>query len=90
MENIEFERLLEVCRLSLTATEFSSIKKDIDEILTYFNTLESIDTEGVEEAFHPVKIPEKTRDDTPEEFKDSNLILDNTKTYRFYVVGPEL
>ncbi len=90
MENIEFERLLEVCRLSLTATEFSSIKKDIDEILTYFDTLESVDTEGVEEAFHPVTIPEKTREDIPEEFKDTDLILDNTKTYRFYVVGPEL
>ncbi len=90
MENIEFERLLEVCRLSLTEAEFSSIKKDIDEILIYFDTLKSIDTEGIEEAFHPVVIPEKTRDDIPEEFKDTQLILNNTKTYRFYVVGPEL
>ncbi len=90
MDEKEFKRLLKICRIRLTDKEHLAIKKDVEEILGYFSTLESIDTEGVKESFHPVIIQEKTAEDIPNEFKEIQAILENTKTYRFYVVGPEL
>ncbi len=90
MDNAEFDRLLKICRIHLDKSEYQSIKKDVDEILEYFKILDEVDTSKVVEAFHPIKIPEKTSDDTIQEFNNTEGILKNSKTYRFYVVGPDL
>ncbi len=90
MDNNEFNRLLKVCRIKLEESEYDSIKKDVNEILEYFKVLNELDTSGVLEAYHPIKIPEKTHDDTVFKFNNTEGILKNTKTYRFYVVGPDL
>ncbi|MGC8479147.1 MAG: Asp-tRNA(Asn)/Glu-tRNA(Gln) amidotransferase subunit GatC [Candidatus Micrarchaeia archaeon] len=90
MEDYEFDRLVKICRLKLSSTESAEIKKDINEILEYFKILEDIDTKEVTEAFHPVEIPEKYNEDVPLDFDNIEGILKNTKTYRFYVVGPEI
>lgn len=90
LEDKEFSRLLSICRIQLSESERQLIKKDVDEIISYFNSLAEVSTKGVKEAYHPIKIKEKLRDDEPSEFSDTNLILKNTKTYRFYVVGPNV
>lgn len=90
MEDKEFNRLLKICRIKLNENEYSSIKNDVEEIINYFDSLKSVKTDETNEAFHPILIPEKTAEDIPEEFDDIPAILKNTKTYRFYVVGPEL
>lgn len=90
MDAKEFNKLLETCRLELNESESDKIKKDIEEVITYFNILDSIDCENLEPAYHAVDIPETTRDDSTEEFTDKKAILDNTKTHRFYVIGPEI
>lgn len=90
MEDKDFERLLKICRIRLSEKEKPRIKSDIEEVITYFNVLEEVRTEGVEAAYHPLRVPEKLREDKVEECEDVELILKNAKTYRFYVVGPRI
>ncbi|MEM0201383.1 MAG: Asp-tRNA(Asn)/Glu-tRNA(Gln) amidotransferase subunit GatC [Candidatus Micrarchaeaceae archaeon] len=90
MDDTEFNRLLKICRIKLNEKEYNSIKKDVNEILDYFKILNELDTSKVSEAFHPIKIPEKLEEDNINDFDNVEGILKNSKTYRFYVVGPDL
>ncbi len=90
VDDAEFIRLLKICRIHPSESELPALKKNVDEILTYFNSLEEVDTKHVKEAYHPIDIREKFRNDNTSDFPDIDLILKNTKTYRFYVVGPDI
>ena len=90
MKDSEFDRLLAICRLKLEPQERESIKKDIDEIIGYFGTLQSAETSKLEPSYHPVKIPEKLREDKVIPFENPDLLLKGTKTHRFYVIGPDV
>lgn len=90
MQDSEFDRLLTICRLRLSDSEKAQIKKDTDDILSYFSTIESVDTSKLEPSYHPIEIPEKLREDKVEPFENPDSLLKGTKTYRFYVVGPEI
>jgi len=91
MDYKEFERLLEVCRIRLSEGEKEGMKRDIDEILEYFNKIEK-DKVGkdVKPAYQPIDLPEQLREDEVIPFEDVDDILANTKTYRFYIVGPKI
>ncbi len=90
MEEKELSRLLKICRLELSEKEQKDIKKDIEEVVAYFDILENVDTKGTEVAYHPINVSEKLREDKAEQFGNVEGILKNTKTYRFYVVGPKV
>jgi len=90
MQDSDFERLLSVCRLRLGDGEKAQIKKDIDSIISYFSTIESVDTSKLEPSYHPIEIEERLREDRVEPFENPDALLKGTKTYRFYVVGPEI
>ncbi len=90
MDDSEFSRLLKICRIHLSEDERLAIKKDTNDILEYFNSLSEVSTKEVHEAYHPISVPEKMRSDVPLDFPDVPLLLKNTKTYRFYVVGPDI
>ncbi len=90
MEKKEFDALLENCRLSLDESEYERIKADVDEIIKYFDQIDSIGTGDYKEAFHPVEIPGEYRNDDPKKFEDVKGILENTKTHRLFVLGPKI
>ena len=90
MDANEFDRLLKVCRISLSRDEKDRIINDIEEIIKYFNTLNEFETGNTSESYHAIQIPERLRQDKVEAFQNTNGILKNTKTYRFYVVGPKI
>ncbi len=90
MESEDFERLLKVCRLRLADKEKDRIKKDIDEIINYFNTIDSVDCDKYHPSYHPVDILPKKRPDKIEPFHEAGKILKNSKIYRFYIVGPKI
>lgn len=90
MREEEFDALLRNARLKLTKNEADKIKKDIETVIENFNKLDNISCDDLEPAYQPVQIPGEFRDDKPIEFKDKKELLDNTKTHRFYVIGPEL
>ncbi len=90
MDDREFKSLLETARIGLTETESETIKNDLEEVINYFNKLDGVECGNVEPAYHPVEIPGIMRKDIPKEFKEKKELLDNTKTHRLYVVGPEV
>ncbi len=90
MDDKEFKSLLETARISLIETESEKIKKDLEEVISYFDQLDKIDCGNLQPAYHPIEIPGIMRDDVPEEFKEKKELLDNTKTHRLYVIGPEV
>lgn len=89
MEEEEFNRLLKICRLKVDDSSKSKLKRDIDEIIGYFNLIDNIDCDE-EPAFHAVDIPGRMRKDEVKEFKNIKGLLKNTKTYRNYVIGPKI
>ncbi|MDE1767769.1 MAG: Asp-tRNA(Asn)/Glu-tRNA(Gln) amidotransferase subunit GatC [Candidatus Micrarchaeota archaeon] len=90
MEDQDFDRLLKVCRIRLAEKEREAIKKDIDEVIAYFDTLESIDCSKYEPAYQPIEIPSRKRPDKIEAFKHAGKLLENSKIYRFFIVGPKV
>ena len=90
MENEDFDRLLKVCRLSLEKSEKTKIKHEIDEIIDYFNTIESVDCDKYSPSYQPTEVPSRKRMDKPEQFHDVGKLLKNSKIYRFFIVGPKI
>ncbi len=89
MDENEFERLLAICRIRLSEKEKPLIKNDIEEVLEYFNMLDSVDAKG-RVAYQPVEVEGVMRDDNVEAFGNVAGMLKNAKTFRFYVVGPKI
>lgn len=90
MEELDLGRLIKICRLQLKEEERKTIEKDIEAILRYFDTIGNVKCDDLEPAYHPLDIAPKLREDTAKEFEDSDLLLKGTKTYRFFVVGPNI
>ena len=90
MEDREFDRLLKICRLSLTDKEKSAIKKEIGSILEYFDAIEKVKCDELEPSYHPIKVGERLREDKVEACENPDALLKGTKTHRFYVIGPDV
>jgi aspartyl-tRNA(Asn)/glutamyl-tRNA(Gln) amidotransferase subunit C len=90
MEEKDFDRLLEICRLKLDEKEKESVKKDIEDVIKYFEILGTVDTDGIEPAYHPIETMARIREDLEIQCENQKELLDNTKTFRFYVVGPKV
>ena len=89
MNEQEFDRLLRICRIKLQNAEKGKLQKDIESIIEYFDKIQQVDTEGIKEHYHPINIDQRLRPDSEFKFEDVNLLLSNSKTYRFYTVGPK-
>ena len=83
----DFDRLLKVCRIRLEKEEREKMEKELDEIIKYFDVLDSVKVEEVNEQRAKV---ESLRKDEVKQFDNIEGLLKNTKTYRFYVVGPKV
>ena len=90
MEDCDFERLLKLCRLSLTDAERTRIRQDVDKILSYFNTIDGIDCDKYTPSYQSIDIPDRKRQDKVDNFKNIGKLLKNSKIYRFFVVGPKI
>ena len=90
MDDSEFKSLLENVRLRLSEKEYVKIKTDIENILQYFDKLDNVNCEALEPEYHPTEVKSEFRVDIAKEFKEKHNLLKNTKTYRFYVIGPEI
>ncbi len=90
MDDAAFDRMLRICKLRLSGSERDRIKADIDNVISYFDTIESVDCDGYLPAYQPVDITPRTRKDKVDAFRESDRLLKNSKTYRFYMVGPKI
>ena len=90
MEKFELDRLLKVCRLKLYGEEAKVIEDDLQSILNYFDSISNVDCDALDPAYQPIKVKQKLREDKVQQFPNSDMLLNGTKTYRFYVVGPDI
>lgn len=66
----EIRKVAENSRIKLDEEEVEGLKKDFNEILEMFETLDEIDTSDTEPSFHPVEVKSETRKDGVEESTD--------------------
>jgi aspartyl-tRNA(Asn)/glutamyl-tRNA(Gln) amidotransferase subunit C len=89
---VEWETILAVAenaRLNLSEDEVDRFREDFEEILSAFETLDEIDTDGVEPAFHPIELDDRKRKDEPETCLSSEEALENAaNTEDGYFKGP--
>ncbi|MDE1857396.1 MAG: Asp-tRNA(Asn)/Glu-tRNA(Gln) amidotransferase subunit GatC [Candidatus Micrarchaeota archaeon] len=90
MEDKEFDRLLKTSRIRLTDKERAVIKRDIEDILEYFNAIDKADPGNVEPAYQPTEVAATMRDDVVKGCDFPDQILKNTKTHKQYVLGPDI
>jgi aspartyl/glutamyl-tRNA(Asn/Gln) amidotransferase C subunit len=89
MEEKEFERLLKIARLKLSEREAARIKKDIDEVVRYFDKITRFDASD-EPAYQPIHVPTKFRKDRVSRFDDVEMLKSGSKLHNGYIVGPKL
>ena len=65
LSDAEMEKLKTLARLELSADETQALKEDLNKILESFESLRSLDTEGVEELVRPVGSANVFREDAP-------------------------
>ena len=90
MDSEEFDRLCRTARLKLTGEEAAKISKDIKTIIDYFDKVSDEEADLLEPAFHPTDVKSKLRDDEIVQFDEPDLLIAQTKMYRFFIVGPKI
>lgn len=85
----EVEKVAENARINISVEEAEEFALDFEEILNMFETLDEINTEDVEPAFHPVETESKSREDEEEETLDKEQVFQNTENEEDgYFKGP--
>jgi len=83
------EEIAQHARLNLTEQEKQQFGNELEDVLDAFDSLDKIDTDGVEPAFHPIDLKGKERDDQPEECLSQEEALANTENQEDgYFKGP--
>ncbi|MCJ7429068.1 MAG: Asp-tRNA(Asn)/Glu-tRNA(Gln) amidotransferase subunit GatC [Candidatus Nanohaloarchaeota archaeon QJJ-5] len=65
-------------RLHVSDDEVEQLTADLDDILDAFESLDDIDTEGVDPAFHPIDLDREPRPDETEPSLSQEQALSNT------------
>lgn len=66
-----------LARLSLDANDLKQMSVDMDRILEYIDTLEELDTSGIQPTAHAIALATPVRDDEPSEGMNPELALLN-------------
>ncbi len=72
------KEVAENARINLGEEEIEKFREDFDDALESFDSLDDIDTEGVEPAFHPIELEERKREDSVEESFTEEETFSNT------------
>lgn len=72
------EKLAHLARLGLSPEEIQKFAGQIDDILVFFDKLQEVDTDGVEEVSHITGLTNILREDVIEEVVSSEDILSCT------------
>jgi aspartyl-tRNA(Asn)/glutamyl-tRNA(Gln) amidotransferase subunit C len=77
IEPATVERVAALARLALSEDEVASMTHDLEQMLDYVATLESLDTEGVPPTAHGFELATPLRPDEPVEPLDPELAVAN-------------
>jgi aspartyl-tRNA(Asn)/glutamyl-tRNA(Gln) amidotransferase subunit C len=82
MEESEFNKLSRLCRISCTEEEKKNLSKSIEDILSYVEQLQEIDTEGVPPCLTVLEtLTNEMREDMTEEPLSRDLFLANAPSH---------
>lgn len=70
----QIDHLAALARLQLTPDERTAMQEDLTRVLGYFEQLNEVDTDGVEEMQRPVNLVNVLRDDVPGEVFPTSVI----------------
>lgn len=73
----EVRHIAALTRLGLTDDEVETMRGQLSNILKVFESLQQVDTEGVEPTGHTTEVRTVLRDDTPRESLEREGILEN-------------
>jgi aspartyl-tRNA(Asn)/glutamyl-tRNA(Gln) amidotransferase subunit C len=73
----EVRRIVALARLSMDDAELDRMQRDLVAILDYVETLDAVDTSGVEPTSHVIPLATPQRDDVPEPPMDPDLAVAN-------------
>lgn len=89
VERETIERIAKNSRIRLDEDEIEEFGEDFEEILDAFDSLDDVDVEGVEPAFHPIDLDERKREDSVEEsFSNEEALSNSENTEEGYFKGP--
>jgi aspartyl-tRNA(Asn)/glutamyl-tRNA(Gln) amidotransferase subunit C len=86
--NISIDHLARLARLTLTDEEEAQYGDQLDKVLQYMETLNGLDTSGIEPTSHVISISNVMREDNPRPSLDREAALGNApdRTEAFYRV----
>ncbi len=73
----DVERLADTARLYILEDEIEQMTEELNKITEYAQTLQKVDTTGVEPTTHVIELTNIMRDDIPEEGMDRDLLFKN-------------
>ena len=89
MEEDKLKQVSDNARIRLTEDEVDTFSSDLDDVLEKFESLQEVDVENTEPAFHPVELNEETRADQKRSSLSQEEALSNSEnTERGYFKGP--
>lgn len=89
MDKETVKKVARTAHLDLTEEELERYRKDLGEILEYFEVLD--EAPGVEgQGFNPVEVSDVLREDVPRMDIPADDCLKDMRTYDGYVRGPRL
>jgi aspartyl-tRNA(Asn)/glutamyl-tRNA(Gln) amidotransferase subunit C len=66
-----------LARLGLTDAERSSLREDLESILTYIGKLQTLDTTGIEATAHVIELATPLREDAVSNVEQADAMLSN-------------
>ena len=71
-------KLCRLARLKITPEEETSLQKNLSEILSHFQKINTLDTGKVPPLFNPLQNSTPLREDIPKDFQDTDACLNQT------------
>lgn len=90
MDREQVAHVARLARLRLDESELGRLAAELSQIFTHFETLRSLDTDGIEPAIYAVDVTGPVRADEPSPPADREALQSNTRHQRggFYIVPP--
>ena len=92
MDRLNLRHLARLARLQLDPAQEEGLSRDLEGILAFFQSLENLDTEGIEPAPRPFPLPGRLREDQAGPVLERERVLENApdQAEGFFRVPPVL
>jgi aspartyl-tRNA(Asn)/glutamyl-tRNA(Gln) amidotransferase subunit C len=86
----DIEHIAELAKLHLSKRELANLRGEMNDILSYFRTIDEADTEGVTPAFHVQDLVNVLRDDTPQSNEPDPLLNNAPQKKGRFIKAPRI